>query len=147
MTNIKLDAPCPITLGRLENSSGFHCSSCDREIIDFRNKSTEEIIAFLSVNHACGIFNQDQVITPCFSFKNAFLFKVLTLLAILGFHVKPVAAQTTPKGQQDTSSVNKKKISGSENKKKKPEKKTWFEKRREKKMMKRRRYRIGTPAF
>lgn len=154
MTNqpqIKIDNPCPMTLGRMKDGNNFSCKSCNQTLTDFRDKATEEIIKVISVKKTCGIFNDDQVIVPEFSFTNNLIFKVLTVLAIIGFNVKPLNAQTN-QTRQDSSSIQKQKIdpdkkteskvNSSDTSQVKTRKKKWWRKKR------RPNYRtIGTPSF
>ena len=98
MTNrpqIKINNPCPMTLGRLKNGDEFDCKSCNTKIVDFRGKTTNEIIQVISKKKTCGIFNNSQVIVPRFSLSSNLIFKILTILAFIGFNVKPINAQTT----------------------------------------------------
>lgn len=44
--------------------NGRHCDSCQKTVIDFRNKTDEEIIRYLrdnAGNHTCGAFRKSQV--------------------------------------------------------------------------------------
>ncbi len=148
---IKINNPCPMTPSRLKDGSNFSCKSCNQTLIDFRDKTTEEIIKVISVKKTCGIFNHNQVIVPEFSFTNNFIFKVLTVFAIFGFNVKPLNAQTN---QVDKDSINIQKQNGKTGEKVdgrinpadtnqiKPRKKKWWRKK------KKPNYRvIGTPSF
>lgn len=103
---LRLPSPCPMTMNRLKKDDGFHCNSCKKDIVDFRNKTDEEIIAYLkaSTQNPCGIFREEQVSVPTYSWKSAFLFKALTVLAFIGFNVSPMSAQATiPKLNTNTS--------------------------------------------
>ncbi len=44
-------------------SNGFNCNQCSKELIDFRNKSDDEIqrIVSKSLNPICGVFKQSQM--------------------------------------------------------------------------------------
>lgn len=109
MTNrpqIKIDNPCPMTMGRLKDGDNFSCKSCNQTLIDFRGKPTEEIIKVISAKKTCGIFNDNQIIVPKFSFTNNLIFKILTILAIFGFNVKPLNAQTN-QSRKDTNNIQK----------------------------------------
>lgn len=92
---IHIENPCPMSLNKMKTADGFYCKSCSKTIIDFRNKSVDEIINVDS-DITCGIFSEEQVSTPTFSFKYKILFRALTLLSIIGFNVKPLNAQTIP---------------------------------------------------
>ena len=91
---IHIENPCPMSLNKMKTADGFYCKSCSKTIIDFRNKPVNEIINVDS-DISCGIFSEEQVSTPTFSFKYKILFRVLTILSIIGFNVKPVYAQDT----------------------------------------------------
>jgi hypothetical protein len=104
---IKVENPCPMSYGRLKNDNGFYCKSCSKTLIDFRDKSTDEIIKQISTKSVCGVFNTAQITVPVFSFKTNLLFKALTLLAILGFNVKPLNAQTKQEILQDKTTLQK----------------------------------------
>ena len=91
---IHIENPCPMSLNKMKTADGFYCKSCSKTIIDFRNKPVNDIINVDS-DITCGIFSEEQVSTPTFSFKYKILFRVLTILSIIGFNVKPVYAQDT----------------------------------------------------
>ena len=144
---IKINHPCPMTLGRIKANKDLSCKSCNQKLIDFRNKSNDEIIEVITGKKICGIFNNDQVGVPKFSFRHDLLFKLLTALAILGFHVKPLQAQEN-KTRQDSVSVKKENINSEEKTRSKDT--TQFKPRKEKWWRKKKRpnYRvIGTPSF
>ena len=89
--------PCPMTLKNVSNSDGsFFCGSCSNDIIDFREKSLAEIKQIIGSEKRCGIFNETQVNEPKVSTRYKIHFTVLTLIAFLGFNVKPIKAQTEP---------------------------------------------------
>ncbi len=104
---LKIEQPCPMTLGRIKNGDHFYCKSCNNTIVDFRDKSMDEIVQSLSKQSTCGIFNDDQIVKPSFSFTTTLLFKFLTFLAVSGFNVKPLSAQTTSQTTRDTISIKK----------------------------------------
>lgn len=140
-----------MTLGRLKDGNNFSCKSCDQTLIDFRDKTTDEIIKVISVKKTCGIFNDNQVTVPNFSVTNNFIFKILTVLAIFGFNVKPLNAQTN-QTRKDSSSVQKQKItsdnkteskvSSSDTTQVKSCEKKWWRKKKKPKY-----HTIGTPSF
>ena len=93
--SIRIDNPCPMTLARVTNSDGtFFCDSCNNTIVDFRDKTTEEIIELIGSRKMCGIFNDTQLNQPKYSMKYKLNYALLTGLAILGFNVSPIQAQT-----------------------------------------------------
>ena len=91
-----IENPCPMILARIKKDGDFYCKSCSKEIIDFRDKSNEEIIAN-SKEGVCGIYNEDQVTTTKYGFRKRFLFQLLTVFSFIGLNVKPLQAQETPK--------------------------------------------------
>ena len=152
-----IENPCPMILARIKKEGDFYCKSCSKEIIDFRDKSNEEIIAN-SKNGVCGIYNENQVTTTHYGFRKRFLFQLLTVLSFIGLNVKPLQAQETPKKTEpinlSNDSIQKPEIGRiaidpkrdtlliTENDKVKPKKK-WF--RRKKKNVKG--STIGCPSF
>lgn len=96
-----IENPCPMKLNGTSNPEEYYCKSCKQSIIDFRQKTNDEIIEHLSKNKACGIFNKDQIQTKHKSFRYQFIFKILTLVALIGFNVKPISAQTFLKGSKE----------------------------------------------
>ena len=89
---IHMENPCPMSLHKMKTTDGFYCKSCSKTIIDFRDKPLTEIINVDS-DITCGIFSEEQVSTPTFSFRYKIVFRALTLLSIIGFNVKPIYAQ------------------------------------------------------
>lgn len=100
---LHVPSPCSMTMNRLKKEDGFYCGSCKKDIVDFRDKTDEEIIAYFksASEKTCGIFNEQQVSVPTYSWKHAFLFKALAVMAFIGFNVSPMSAQsTTPQNNQ-----------------------------------------------
>jgi hypothetical protein len=93
MTNLRIDNPCPMLLSRMSKTdSGFSCKSCKREVIDFRDKTPEEIATAITAD-TCGIFNNSQLAAaPKHSLFRKGIFAALTVLSFLGFNVSPVNA-------------------------------------------------------
>ena len=84
-----------MTLARVTQGDGtFHCNACSNSIIDFRGKSIDEIKEIIGSKKVCGIFNEDQLCQPKFSIRYKLLYAVFTLIAIIGFNVKPINAQS-----------------------------------------------------
>jgi len=103
---IQLSNPCPMLLARMKNEGAdYYCNSCSKVVVDYSNKSIEEIIATFKPG-TCGIFNPAHVQpNPPMPFKRRFLFYGLTLLSFFGFNVKPLQAQTTLT-KKDSSSIS-----------------------------------------
>ena len=101
---IRLSNPCPMLLARMKKEdSGYYCKACTKVVIDYSNKSLEEIIATFQPG-TCGIFSADHVQpNPNMPFKRRFLFYGLTLLSFFGFNVKPLQSQTTATKKDSTS--------------------------------------------
>lgn len=123
--NLRIENPCPFApTNRNKVGNDYYCKSCKKTIIDFREKSMEEILSQINEN-TCGIFRNDQLpAQKPLKFSKQILFYFFTVLSFLGFSVKPLSAQTTePKKdsvlvqetkdetniQDDTSKFNEKK--------------------------------------
>lgn len=93
---LQLSNPCPMATGSLNHESErLYCIGCKKSIVDFRNMPLDEVKDYLRVNtSACGIFTSEQVTVPRKSIVYRFRFFMLTVVALLGFNVKPVAAQS-----------------------------------------------------
>lgn len=78
-----------------KTDKGLNCSSCKIEVIDFRQRSDEEIKMAFQRGTRCGIFREDQVLNPfenrSISFK--IWFRILVLISLMGLNVKPIQAQ------------------------------------------------------
>ena len=101
---IKLSNPCPMLLSRMKNEGpDYYCKSCSKVVIDYSDKSIEEIIATFQPG-TCGIFNPKHVQpNPSMPYQRRFLFYGLTLLSFFGFNVKPLQSQTTATKKDSTS--------------------------------------------
>jgi hypothetical protein len=97
---IQINNPCPMLLSKMKINNGFYCSSCKKDIVDYRGKSEDQILQQIKEN-TCGIFDEDAVNTPNFGLRYRFLFKLLTILSFLGLNVKPIQAQVVPKQQEN----------------------------------------------
>lgn len=108
MKDLSIDNPCPVLLMRMKKTeSGFYCSSCARNVIDYRNKNEEEIRANLKTG-SCGIFDVAQLSAQRkMSFKRSLAFYTLACISFLGFNVQPLNAQT-----RDSTRVMNDKTSG-----------------------------------
>lgn len=149
-TPIKVENPCPFLLMRMKKvGDNYFCKSCSKTVVDFRDKSIEEIKC-LSNKDTCGIFKIDQLKgQQRQKFLRQSIFYLLTVLSFLGFNVKPLAAQTsdTLKTKTETLTVNpKNKKSKKDNtdrieKKEKKKRKALFRRKKKNKIT------IGCPAF
>lgn len=61
--NIHFSFPCKEDINKMTSCDlGKHCASCNRTIVDFRNKSSEELDLLRETNkNICGIFSEKQV--------------------------------------------------------------------------------------
>jgi hypothetical protein len=77
-----------------KSDEGYLCSSCNKCVVDYREKTVEEIKATLKPGD-CGIFSSHQLTNQKrYSGYRRFAFGFLVFLATLGFNVKPLKAQT-----------------------------------------------------
>ena len=99
-SKIQINNPCPMLLSKMKTDNGFYCSSCKKDIVDYRGKSEDQILQHIEEN-TCGIFDENAVNTPNFGLRHRFLFKLLTILSFVGLNVKPIQAQVVPKQQEN----------------------------------------------
>ncbi len=62
--NINLKFNCPENRKTLEQTeNGFNCDKCSKNVIDFTNKSNDELHSIISesIEPVCGIFNRSQL--------------------------------------------------------------------------------------
>jgi hypothetical protein len=92
----------------------FFCKSCSKTIIDFRNKTIDEIKC--SINKGtCGIFSRDQLTgQQQMRLSRKLAFCCFSFFSFLGFVVGPLSAQTIPTKKDtvvvDTKSDNQKTV-------------------------------------
>lgn len=135
---LRVDNPCPFLLERMKkNEDGYHCRSCSKTIIDFRDKTTEEICSSIDEN-TCGIFYRHQLTgqQKMSAFRQV-AFYCLVFLSFLGFNVKPVY------GQNSRPSIEQKVMKSDPEKKKEKKKKKSGKKKRKHHTL----GTIGTPSF
>lgn len=79
--DIRFSFPCKENINDMTSSEqGKHCSSCKRTIIDFRNKSTEELDLLKETNkEICGIFSEKQVAKGYENYRQLVATTVFTL--------------------------------------------------------------------
>lgn len=104
--NLRIECPCPFVPTRLnKDGNNYFCKSCSKSIIDFRNKTPEEIRSGLTAN-TCGIFTVEQLPgQQPMKWSRQLMLYCFTILSFLGFSIKPLAAQTTQPGK-DTIQVD-----------------------------------------
>ena len=82
MPVVNIPNPCPLKLNQLSPvEGGFYCGQCSKVVIDFREKSNDEILTVLESadqKRVCGIYNPEQVNRP-----NAPSFDILKFVASL----------------------------------------------------------------
>lgn len=101
-----MNLPCKHSIQSMkQEDAGYHCSSCDKHLIDFRGKQRNEIIEHLrnTTEKVCGVFERSQfefkVSTVAFSAAQSRL--GLSLLGILGF-LGPVITSCEPSSEDAT---------------------------------------------
>lgn len=92
---LKVNNPCPfVPTNRTQQGCNHFCKSCSKTIIDFRGKTTEEIVAVMDEN-TCGIFTNDQLpAQQPMKWKSRPMFYAMMAASFLGFSVKPAYGQT-----------------------------------------------------
>jgi len=109
MTDIRIDNPCPVAISRMTKSNtGYNCKSCKHEVIDFRDKSPDEI-KFLLDKGTCGIFYQEDILpSPKRSIKKKFIYYGLSLISFIGFNINVSQAQTPEYKKGDVCPIEEK---------------------------------------
>lgn len=78
--NIHFSSPCKEDINGMDCNIGKHCKVCKRTIIDFRDKSQEELNLIKQKNtNVCGIFSEKQVAK---GYESYFQLAAATVLAI-----------------------------------------------------------------
>lgn len=92
---LHIENPCPMRLQRMkQEGENYHCKSCGKNLVDFRQKSSSEIRATIQPG-ICGIFNRSQLpAQQSQSLVGKLLFYALAFVSVLGFPVKPLKAQS-----------------------------------------------------
>jgi hypothetical protein len=102
-----VQSPCPMMLFRMKEKNGeYYCKGCQKEIIDFRDKSLVEIKAACTKD-ICGIFNNHQVNKVRRPFTYHLKYMALVVLSFFGFNVAPLRAQSTPSKKQNISLIQR----------------------------------------
>lgn len=146
---IDIPNPCPMRIKSIENNS-FNCRGCTKKILDLRGKSPDEIRREFKGTSICGIFNESQVLKRNFSFSYRLRFAMLTVIALFGFNVKPIIAQSEIKQESQnehtfTVSPQKPQQTEAQKEEKKEKRKNRFTRRKNKKL-KEVRF-LGCPSF
>lgn len=93
-SNFRIDNPCPFSPTIMnKREEGYFCKSCNKTIIDFRGKTSEEIKNKVKKG-TCGIFTRDQLPgQQQMKLSHKLFFYFLSFISVLGFAIKPVSAQ------------------------------------------------------
>lgn len=142
-SQVKISHPCPMALSKLKGESGlYNCKSCAKTLVDFRGKTYQEIKS-ISTPKTCGIFDEHQV-KPFtnFGFFRTSAFKMVTIISLMGFNVKPLSANVYKDHLPNR--VELVKEEEDKKKKKKRERKAWWNpfKKKKKKFTP-----VGCPSF
>lgn len=82
MNVVNIPTPCPEKIsGMTQTGEGFYCGSCAKTVVDFRNKTNEEIFAAIQANRSgsvCGIVKTKQL-----SVRRNFAFHTIRFAAAL----------------------------------------------------------------
>lgn len=89
ISKIQLPNPCPQNPRNFTpTGNGGFCQSCQKEVVDFRKMSQEEVLDFIINNpkHRCGIFLKNQVESVSIKLENKRLGSLwlLSLIGLLG---------------------------------------------------------------
>jgi hypothetical protein len=106
-----MSLPCNQSHTQMEKrDGGYYCSSCEKVLTDFRQKSNTEIKQIITSNprKVCGIFHNHQISskTSHVALSNASCRVGLSLLGILGF-LGPITSSCEP-APDDAASVKQK---------------------------------------
>ncbi len=85
---------CPATANKFidQGNACFLCTGCNKLVMDFRNKSLDEIEANRE-QFSCGIFDKEQLShTPYLGIKKRWIYRVLVAASFLGFQIAPIEA-------------------------------------------------------
>lgn len=76
-----------------KDGENFYCKSCSKTIVDFREKTVEEIKGSINKD-TCGIFTMEQLPSQQqMKLSRQILFYFFSVLSILGFTVRPFSTQ------------------------------------------------------
>ncbi|NQY11386.1 MAG: hypothetical protein HRT71_17955 [Flavobacteriales bacterium] len=87
---------CPVVLGNSKTGKNPFCKSCACTVIDCTSKSKTEIKDLYSQSNGnfCGIFKDDQVLSPKRNWTYKLMFSGLIAISFVGFNVTPIKAQS-----------------------------------------------------
>ena len=85
MNHLFIENPCSEKWNNMQpNELGRHCAVCDTTVIDFTNKTEQEILNYFAANeekHICGKYRAEHVSTPR---SNRFKWILIVLTMIFG---------------------------------------------------------------
>ncbi|MCB9260832.1 MAG: hypothetical protein H6607_00435 [Flavobacteriales bacterium] len=93
---MQIKNPCPASIARMKKQgNSFYCKGCQKFVVDFRDKSNDEIKEIIGYG-GCGIFRNDQLINQKrYGGWGQAVFYALMVLSFVGFSVKPMKAEAT----------------------------------------------------
>ena len=94
---LELGYPCPEDVARMDKTScGHYCTTCSKEIMDFRNKTNEETMQILKDNPSinCGIFHPNQMKHQTVDQVSSWFRIAFAAVFIFGFNMNILFAQT-----------------------------------------------------
>jgi hypothetical protein len=151
LNQLYIAAPCPFAASKLnKNSEGYFCKSCSKTIVDFRDKTTEEIFEVLKQNKVCGVFLNEQLeVQPKLNFRSSLKFQFLLLASILGFSIKPIKSQINNTVIDTSDKIKTEKVSKVKDQTQKKKESKRQQKKRVKRdlLLRRNRIVIGCPEF
>lgn len=110
---ITIEHPCPMMWLHMKKTTDSNrvCGSCTKEVVDFTKSSKEDIVEAIDKNpNICGKFRHGQLdISPLknkgWSYITRFI--LLSIISVIGLHVKPVQAQNIQQYYREKILINK----------------------------------------
>ncbi len=93
---IQLGYPCPENVASMPKTGcGNYCTTCTKNIVDFREKTNEEVKTFLSENKSvtCGIFAPEHVQNPVKNEVSSMFRIAFAAVFVFGFNVNVLFGQ------------------------------------------------------
>ena len=93
---LELGYPCPENVASMEKTScGNYCTTCAKEIMDFREKTNEETKRILEADKSisCGIFRPDQMTHQTVDHVSSLFRIAFAAVFIFGFNMNVLFAQ------------------------------------------------------
>ncbi|MFM6984594.1 MAG: hypothetical protein ACKOXF_10715 [Chitinophagaceae bacterium] len=88
--NLHISQPCPFVPKKSRKcNGGYYCGKCDKVVVDFRDKTPEEIMA--AGKNTCGIFYADQLpAQKKMRFSKSLAFVLFSVFSFFGIQAKPL---------------------------------------------------------